>query len=115
MEILRKRHEFLKVAASRRKSAEPGLVLQVGRKTRNQTTVESRVGFTASRKVGNAVERSRAKRRLRSLAQNIMALEAEPGRDYVLVARRAILSRPYPLLEQDLRRALKTTAVERQA
>ncbi len=115
MEILKKRYEFLKVAASRRKAVEPGLVLQVGRKTGNQAAAELRVGFTASRKVGNAVERNRAKRRLRALAKSIMALEAEPGRDYVLVARRAILSRPYPLLEQDLRRALKTTAVERPA
>ncbi len=114
MEILKKRSEFLRVAASRRKAVEPGLILQVGRKTGNGSG-ELRVGFTASRKVGNAVERNRAKRRLRALVRKIMTLEAEPGRDYVLVARRAILLRPYPLLEQDLRRALKTTAVERQA
>ena len=115
MEILKKRSEFLEVAATRRKAVAPGLLLQIGPKTKAREGQEPRIGFTASRKVGNAVARNRAKRRLRSLARSIMALEAEPGRDYVLVARRAILLRPYPLLEQDLRRALKTTAVERQA
>lgn len=112
METLRKRSQFKKVAANRRRAVEPGLVLQAGGK-RREAPEAIRIGFTASRKVGGAVERNRAKRRLRSLARDIMALEAEPGRDYVLVARRAILTRPYALLEQDLRRALKTAKVER--
>jgi len=114
VETLKKRSQFLRVAASRRKAVEPGLVLQIGPRAATEAASEPRVGFTASRKVGGAVDRNRAKRRLRTLARNIMALEAEPGRDYVLVARRAILTRPFPLLEEDLRRALKKAEAERQ-
>ena len=66
----------------------------------------TRVGFTASRKVGNAVARNRARRRLRSLADEILAGRGEPGTDYVLIARRALLARPYGALRQDLESAL---------
>jgi ribonuclease P protein component len=62
-----------------------------------------RVGFTASRKVGGAVLRNRAKRRLRAAALPLLARE---GHDYVLVARTATLSRPFAELTRDLEKAL---------
>lgn len=66
-----------------------------------------RVGFTASRKVGNAVARNRAKRRLRAAARAVIAVEGRPGWDYVLVGRPgATAALPWPDLLQDLRRAL---------
>lgn len=69
-----------------------------------------RIGFTASRKVGGAVQRNRAKRRLRALARAVMPELARPGFDYVLVARTAVLTCPYGRLEADLAAALTELA-----
>ena len=66
-----------------------------------------RVGFTASRKVGNAVARNRAKRRLRAAAAAILPLHGREGHDYVLVARTAMLTRVFADLLGDLETALK--------
>jgi ribonuclease P protein component len=66
-----------------------------------------RVGFTASKKVGNAVARNRAKRRLRALAQEILAAHGAPGHDFVLIARGETLVRDYANLKQDLTAGLK--------
>lgn len=66
----------------------------------------ARVGFTASRKVGGAVARNRAKRRLRAVADRVIPLRAEADRDYVLIARAVTLKRPFADLVRDLDRAL---------
>ncbi len=68
---------------------------------------DARIGFTASRKVGNAVARNRAKRRLRALSAEVMTQHAMPGRDYVLIARQTTPNRDYNALRGDLERALK--------
>ena len=65
-----------------------------------------RVGFTASRKVGNAVARNRARRRLRSVAREVLS-HAEPGNDFVLIARPATVDRDYQALVTDLVAGLK--------
>jgi ribonuclease P protein component len=65
-----------------------------------------RLGFTASRKIGGAVERNRAKRRLRAAAAAVLPLYGLPGNDYVLVARRDTLTRPFDGLIGDLKSAL---------
>jgi ribonuclease P protein component len=66
-----------------------------------------RFGVTASRKVGGAVERNRAKRRLRAIAAALLPLYGVPGNDYVLVARRDVLTRGYESLIKDLAQALR--------
>ncbi len=66
-----------------------------------------RVGFTCSKKVGNAVARNRARRRLREAAERILPLHAQPGMDYVLIGRTESVGRPFHLLLQDLTQALK--------
>ncbi|MCP5412384.1 MAG: ribonuclease P protein component [Alphaproteobacteria bacterium] len=65
-----------------------------------------RVGFTASRKVGNAVIRNRAKRRLRAAASQLLPLLGRVGHDYVLVARGTTVARPFAALLADVTRAL---------
>lgn len=72
-----------------------------------------RVGFTTSRKVGNAVARNRARRRLRALAAQLLPRAGVPGHDYVLIGRRATVSRPFEALRGDLEAAL-TKLVRRQ-
>lgn len=117
---LKRRSEFLRVAAAKRKWAAPGLVLQVARRPASGTAAPPPnegpvlgLGFTVSRKVGNAVQRNRARRRLRAAAQALFPEHAAPGSDYVLIGRRETLDRPYALLLQDLQLALKRLGVYR--
>jgi len=99
---LKKRAEFLHVAAKGRRCTTPGLILQA---LPQASAHEPRVGFTASRRVGIAVARNRARRRLREAARRA-APHARPG-DYVLIAREATLKRPFAELVADLETALK--------
>jgi len=105
---LKTRADFLRVAAGRARVVRPGLVLQA---TAQPETVASstglRVGFTASRRVGNAVARNRAKRRLRAAAAAILPLQGKAVTDYVLIARGETGTRPYAELLADLEGALR--------
>lgn len=96
----------MRLARRGRTFAAPGVVLQTGPGPGGPGV---RVGFTASRKVGNAVRRNRARRRLRALAEEVLPGLAAAGRDYVLIARRATIDRPWPALRGDLETALKRT------
>ncbi len=102
---LKRRDEFLRVAAGRRKWAAPGLVLQVLR--REGDTEDVRVGFTVSKKVGGAVERNRVKRRLRAAVDRVVPTHARLGMDYVVIGRRQALSRKFPDLVADLEAAMR--------
>jgi ribonuclease P protein component len=113
LERMKKRADFLRAQKGRRQgtrlltletcaSPEPG-------------QAAARLGFTASRKVGGAVARNRAKRRLRAAAAACMPLLARPGRDYVLIARTATLSCSFAELTRDLVKAVNAAhdALER--
>ncbi|MEM8761702.1 MAG: ribonuclease P protein component [Pseudomonadota bacterium] len=124
---LKKRRDFLAAARARRHAA-PGLVLQARRRTGDATpgharpgdatskgvasedavaSVPFRVGYTCSKKVGNAVARNRAKRRLRAAALELLPSLARPGWDYVLIGRAgATADRSFEALVGDLRDAL---------
>lgn len=75
--------------------------------------VSLRLGITASRKVGNAVIRNRARRRLRACAQVVLPAFAAPGFDYVVIARAATVRRPFPQLVADLKAGLARLGVLR--
>jgi ribonuclease P protein component len=111
IERLKRRAEFLRVAGKGRKSVTPGLILQALRRRAGTAPAaeaeRSRVGFTASRKVGIAVERNRARRRLRAAVDRVMPLHAAEGHDYVLVARAGTIRRPFAALLGDLEAALR--------
>ncbi|MBL8687485.1 MAG: ribonuclease P protein component [Rhodospirillaceae bacterium] len=106
---LKRRPEFLQVASSGQKAAMPGLVLQARPRADEPSLLsdEIRVGFTASKKVGGAVARNRAKRRLRAAADELLKTQGKASHDYVLIARAETVRRPYALLKDDLQRALK--------
>ena len=104
LQTLRKRADFLAAARSARAPA-PAFLLQA--RNRRDADASVRVGFTCSKKVGNAVTRNRAKRRLRALARDVLPSAARAGWDYVLVGRaEATVSRPMADMREDLSRAL---------
>ena len=77
------RKDFLRLANAQRVHST-SFVLQ----SRNRKDdAPMRVGFTCSKKVGNAVARNRAKRRLREIARLILPISGQPGHDYVLIGR----------------------------
>lgn len=108
IERLKVRSDFLRVAATRRRWATPGLVLQVAKTPKEAMKSGTiRVGFTASRKVGDAVTRNRARRRLREAVSRVMPAHAIPDRDFVVIARANTVRRPFVDLIADLETALQ--------
>jgi len=108
---LQHRPQFLKVAGTRQKWVTPGLILQARCRLDDEADdVPSdaiRIGFTVSKKVGNAVMRNRARRRLRAVAEEVLARHARAGYDYVVIGRAVTVRRPYTELVNDLQSALK--------
>ena len=103
---LKKRSDFLRVAAARKKWITPGFIVQTSKQP-EEIDNDLRVGYTASKKVGNAVERNRAKRRLRETAKQVLLKKGKSDHDYVLIARREILEKPFNDLIRDLKWSLK--------
>ena len=100
---LKKRADFLKAQRGIRR-VQGGVTLET---CPGPAADGLRVGFTASRKIGNAVTRNRAKRRLRAAASQLLPLLGRQGHDYVLVARGTTASQPFDTLLSDITGALK--------
>ena len=107
MKRLKKRADFLRAAKGVRR-VEGAITLETCKTPDAAATPGVRVGFTASRKVGNAVARNRAKRRLRAAASQLLPLLGRGGHDYVLVARANTGTRAYDALLADVTTALKS-------
>jgi len=105
---LKRRAEFLRVASKGLKAPSPGLVLQaLARDDANP----ARIGFTVTKKVGNAVVRNRTRRRLREAARLVLAEQEVTGADLVLIGRDGTKRRDFKALQADLRRALAKTGM----
>ena len=103
--VMKTRADFVAASKARYQTAT-GLTVQMRDRGDDDPTV--RVGFTCSKKVGNAVARNRAKRRLRAVADAVLAEQAQPGWDYVLVGRPGVtIDRPFDALKGDLSYALR--------
>ncbi len=104
---LTRRADFLAAARARRQS-RPGLTLQARRRDPGEVAAAVRVGYTCSKRLGNAVARNRAKRRLRAAARAVVPSAGRPGWDYVLIGRPGeTVSRPFARLCDDLASALQ--------
>ena len=86
----------------------PGFVLLVRPRSDDDATV--RVGFTVTKKIGNAVVRNRMKRRFRALVRDVFPDFAVPGADHVLIGRSSGVERDYASLSAELKRALAKVA-----
>jgi len=101
---LERRFDFLRVAATRCRQVTPAFIIQAA--PSDKVDSPARIGFTASRKVGIAVKRNRAKRRLRALANSVLSKIALSETDYVIIARQTTPAHPFHLMERDLRKAV---------
>lgn len=107
-ERLKRRSDFLRVAGKGRRASVHGLVLQA---LSREDGGPVRIGFTVTKKVGNAVVRNRTKRRLREAARLLMRGTPIYDVDLVLIGRDATRTRPFALLMDDMRRALGKAGV----
>lgn len=105
---LKRRAEFLAVAGKGRKAPSPGMVLQA---LQRQDDQPARLGFTVTKKVGNAVRRNRTRRRLRAAARDVLAERAVSGVDLVLIGRDGTEKRPFEALKNDFRRLMDKLGV----
>ena len=105
---LKRRAEFLRAASKGRKAAVHGLVLQA---LSREDGHAARLGFTVTKKVGNAVIRNRTRRRLKEAARLLLRDHPVSSVDLVLIGRDTTRARPFTDLMDDLRRALAKLGV----
>jgi ribonuclease P protein component len=105
---LRKRAEFLNAARGDRFHAAAFSLQAIAREGEAVDAAgPARFGFTVTKKAGGAVERNRMRRRLREAVRRAAPMEAKPGFDYVIVARRQALEAGFDRLVGDLARAMR--------
>jgi ribonuclease P protein component len=104
---MKERADFLRCARAGRQGTS-GMMVQARQRRVDEAATGIRVGFTCTKKVGNAVARNRAKRRLREVARLVLPEHGRDGWDYVLIGRaEATAARSFEDLKRDLISALK--------
>jgi ribonuclease P protein component len=104
---LKRRAEFQRVSRGRRRACD-AFTLQAAQRTLDEgAEARARVGFTVTKKVGVAVVRNRIRRRLKAALRAASPLEARAECDYVVMARREALARPFADLVDDLRQTFR--------
>ena len=103
MRTIPSRAVFLAARSNGVKALSRGLVIQA---IENQEP-QWRIGFTATKKIGNAVTRNRARRRMRALARNYLVPLAQPGTDYVLIARYDTVNADWQDMAKGLQKAIR--------
>jgi ribonuclease P protein component len=101
------RRDFLAANAGKR-APMPGFVLLV--RDRQDGTPDMRIGYTVTKKVGNAVVRNRMKRRLRELARALLPQNGIRGADHVLIGRNGGIERDFAQMKSELAKALAKVA-----
>ena len=96
---LKKRRQFLRATHNGKKFVASTMVLQAVKQDEFDGV---RLGFTVTKKMGNAVVRNRIRRRLRAVAQSVFSSQALLGYDYVLVSRKTAFDAPFEVLNKDL-------------
>ncbi len=107
LSVLRRRAEFLAIAAHGKKWVTPAFIVQIAPNPTLSDAPILHYGLTASKKVGNAVKRNRARRRLRAIVADTLPAVAKPDLRYVVIAREAAITHDYPAMKKDLLWALK--------
>lgn len=103
MVTLKKRRDFLALRNAPKTGTPAFLLAGHANTSAGETT---RVGLTVTKKLGGAVARNRIRRRLRAAVREVFPIAAQPGMDYVLIARGAAATRDYAALLDDMKRAL---------
>lgn len=104
---LRKRSEFLAVRKGERRKG-PYFIVEVLDRARPHDV--PRIGYTVTKRQGNAVERNRIRRRLKEAVRTGAGFDMKPGHDYVVVARRDALKAPFEALSDALATRIGKTA-----
>ena len=102
MRTIPSRAGFLAARSDGKKALSRGLVIQASENEASQW----RIGLTATKKIGNAVTRNRARRRMRALARSYLVPLAQPGTDYVLIARRDTVDADWKDMAKGLQKAI---------
>jgi ribonuclease P protein component, eubacterial len=103
MRTIPSRAIFLAARTNGEKALSRGLVIQAIENEERHW----RIGFTATKKIGNAVTRNRARRRMRALARNYLVPLAQPGTDYVLIARYDTVNADWQDMAKGLQKAIR--------
>ena len=106
LESLRKRRDFIAMRSGRRQHSLSFVLQMRERCVDNLAVAGIRIGYTVTKKIGNAVERNRIKRRMRAVVHLIMPIYARQAHDYVLIGKRAALNTEFKTMVAELSSSL---------